>query len=396
MTVPPEAAVPAAPARPVGRPFVSRFLLPLVKGGTLHVGRPLGPRAVEAMAAAWKAGGRRTFASLEDMAEEDALTELGRLRQVRARALVPAVPVPPLDEDSVRLGAAVHNLLALGHPDLGAALGSRSLERRQEQIVDATLPLADLGPPRSVDEALRRHSLLARLGEITRTEHIVEYWAGRRRFIGRPPPAHLVALPRVRRVATTSVRRLWFKEIGVPGCGRPLLMALHRASPLAEALDPTRFDPPVAWERILPILRFPALCRVVAGQLLELGLESASAPLVTALVRLGGLHASAGGSPEGVGFAIRFLAHTAWLQQLYGGQTPLAASSELAALLVAAADVDPTLVWPADVNASSPIAADFRARLEALGAEVRARHRERYQLALGVVRFTASTSLAER
>jgi hypothetical protein len=400
MTIAPEGgggggAGAAPPPGQIGRPFVGRFLLPLVKGGTLHVGRPLGARAIATVVHTWRAGGRRAFSSLEDMAEEDATAELARLRQARARALVYDAGGPPLDETTIRLGAAVHNLLALGHPDLGDSLGvgltHRTLARRQEQIVEATLPIADLGPPPTEEEALRRHSLLARLGEITRTEHTVEYWAGRRRFVGRTPPAHLLALPRVRRVATTSTRRLWFKEIGVPACGRPLWIALHRASPLGEALDPGRLDPPPAWERILPVLRFPALCRVVAGQLLDLGLESAGAALVAALLRFVSRQGVATG--EGVAFAIRFLAHTCWLQHLYGGNQ-LGGGSDLAALLVAAADVEPSLVWPPDVAASAELFMSFRARLDRLAAEVHARVPDRYQVALTVARLAAKPTVA--
>jgi hypothetical protein len=390
--------VPAHPPSPPsggGRPFpfVSRFLLPLVKGGTLHVGRPLGAKAIATMTGAWRAGARRSFSSLEEMAEEDAITELGRLRQARARALVPDAPPPPLDEVSLRLGVAVHNLLALGHPalarGLGAALTARPLERRQEQIVEATLAAADLGPPDTAVEALWRHSLLSRLGEITRTEHTIEYWAGRRRFVGQTPPAHLMALPRMRRVSSTSVRRQWWKEIGVPVCGRPLWIALYRASPLGEALDPLRLDPPLAWERILPVLRFAPLCRVVAGQLLQVGLESAGAAMVAALLRFMSLHESAGASPSAVGFAVQFLAHAFWLQHLYGAPDEPGPGSDLAALLVAAAEVEPALVWPPDVPASAALFASFRGRLEKLGREVRALAPERYQVALTVARFAA-------
>jgi hypothetical protein len=382
----------------VGRPFVSRFLLPLVKGGTLHVGRPLGTRAIAAMARTWRAGARRAFTSLEDMAEEDALTELGRLRHARARTVLFEAAAPPLDETTLRLGVAVHNLLALGHPDLegglAAGLAGRALQRRQEQIVEATLPIADLGPPSTAEEALRRHSLLARVGEITRSEHIVDYWAGRRRFVGRTPPTRLLAMPRLRRVSTSSQRRLWWKEIGVPSCGRPLWIALHRASPLGEALDPTRLDPPLAWERILPVLRFPALCRVVAGRLLDLGLERAGAPLVAALLRFVSLHASAGATPEAVTFAIQFLCHAFWLQHLYPDGEGVSATSDVAALVVAAADVEPGLVWPPDVPADAALFASFRVHLHQLGAEVRARAPERYQVALALCRFAASAKSA--
>jgi hypothetical protein len=387
------APVEARPAGHVGRPFVSRFLLPLVKGGPLHVGRPLGARAIAEMVEIWRAGTRRSFTSLEDMAEEDALAELGRLRQARARALLHDAPSPPLDEAALRLGVGVHNLLALGHPELGAGLtanlAGRALERRQQQIVDATLPIADLGPPATALEALRRHSLLARIGEITRTEHVVEYWAGTRRYIGRTPPAALLALPRLRRVTTSSQRRLWWKEIGVPACGRPLWIALHRASPLVEALDPDRLDPPLAWERILPVLRFPALCRVVAGHLLELGLENAGAAMVPALQRFVSQHASSGSSPAAVAFAIKFLAHACWLHHLYRSTEELAATSDVAALLVAAAELEPALVWPPDVAASPELVAGFQAHLDRLAPQVRAHAPERYQMALNLCRFAA-------
>jgi hypothetical protein len=387
------------PAAPVGRPFVGRFLLPLVRGGPLHVGRPLGARAIELMASAWRPGVRRSFTSLEDMAEEDAMVELARLRHARARTLLAAATAPPLDETSVRLAVGLHNLLALGHPGLGAGLAAgvsgrqraRALEQRRAQIVDATLPLADLGPPPSAEEAIRRHSLLARMGEITRTEHTVEYWAGRRRFVGRPPPAHLLALPRLRRVATSAVRRMWFKEIGVPVCGRPLWIALHRASPLGEALDPARLDPPLAWERILPVLRFAPLARTVAGQVVELGLESAGGAMVAALLRFVALSSSAGATPAAVAFAIRFLAHAFWLHQLYRSSDELSPASDIAAVLVAAEEIAPSLIWPDDVSAGvdPALRANLQARLARLGPAVRSRAPDRYQLALTICRFAA-------
>jgi hypothetical protein len=59
----------------------------------------------------------------------------------------------------------------------------------------------------------------------------------------------------------------------------------------------------------------------------------------------------------------------------------------MAALLVAAADVAPALIWPPDVHAV--LLAGFRARLDRLGPEVRARAADRYQQALAVARFAA-------
>jgi hypothetical protein len=384
-TGPPPENQPQERVRP--RPFVSRFLLPLVKGGTIHVGRALGPRALAVMAAAYQPGRRRVL-SLEDMAEEDAVAELARLRHGRARALLQGASPPPLDESALRLGVATHNLLALAHP----ALEGRGLERRQERIVAVTLPIAELGPPASAEEVVRRHSLLARLGEITRTEHTVEYWAGRRRYVGRLPPAHLLALPRMRGVRTSSQRRLWLKEIGVPACARALWATLQRASPLGEALDPLRLEPPPAWGRILPMLRFPALCRLVAGRLVDVGIEAAGAALVPALLRFASARDPAA-TPADVVFAVRLLAHAFWLDHLYLGarSSSLAGGSDLGLLLAAAFEVDPRLVWPPDVSVTDTLGAAVRARLDRLRAEAHGQAPERMAANLSLCRFAAGT-----
>jgi len=157
-----------------------------------------------------------------------------------------------------------------------------------------------------------------------------------------------------------------------------------------EAFDPTRLDPPLAWERILPVLRFPSLCRVVAGNLLELGLESASGAMIAALPRFMSRPASAGATPEAVAFAIKFLAHAFWLHHLYRAPDELDPGSELAALMVAAAEVEPALVWPPDVPSSAALFASFRQRLDRLSEEVRGRAPERLQAALVACRFGAA------
>jgi hypothetical protein len=375
---------PAHPGHPP--PFVSRFLLPLVKGGPLHVGRPLGRRALAAMVHAFRPGARKVL-SIADMAEEDAIAELGRLRHARARALLIAAGAtpPPLDEAALRLGVAVHNLLAMHHP----SMQGRALERRQEQIAEATLPIADVGPPGSAEEVVRRHSLLARLPEISRSEHTLDFWAGRRRYVGQVPPSHLLVFPRARRVTLTSHRRLWFKEIGVPACGRPLQLAIYRAAPLGEALDPLRLDPPLAWERILPVLRFAPLCRLVAGRIVEVGLEVAGAALVAALLRFAADREAA--TAAQLTFAVRLLAHALWLDQLCGA-TALDGASELGILLAAAFEVDRRLVWPPDVTATSSLGATLEARFQRLAAEARVRAAERLAGLRALCRFAASYS----
>ena len=86
------------------RRFVSDFLLPVVRGGAANVGRPLGMDLVARM--------------LRDLplVEGPALEKLAACRAASAMRVSPVVSPPPFDETSLRLAAALHDLLALGHP----------------------------------------------------------------------------------------------------------------------------------------------------------------------------------------------------------------------------------------------------------------------------------------
>ena len=251
----------------------------------------------------------------DDEAEPIAMLGAGR-RAVAGRHL-PAGAAPPLDEVTVRLGAALHDLLALAHPDLAGP----GIARRQEQIALAALELASLGSPSSAREAVNRHSLLARIPEIVRVDRTVRFWLGHRTFVGRTPPGRIMALPSLRRVRVERASRSWLREIGIPAVGRLAFLALNVASPLGEALDPLRLDPPLGWGRILPVLRFPPVARAVAGAAVEIGVDRAGDALAGALYRFAGMHDPPFGLPaseESVAFALRFLAHLVWLDVLYG------------------------------------------------------------------------------
>ncbi|HVV48862.1 MAG TPA: hypothetical protein VHO06_04320, partial [Polyangia bacterium] len=314
--------------------------------------------------------------------------------------LLPAVAAPPLDETSVRLGAALHDLLALAHPDLaGPGIG-----RRQEQIAAAALALASVGPPPSAREAVNRHALLARLGEIVRVDRTVKFWLGRQTFVGRTPPARIMALPSLRRVRVERASRSWLREIGIPAVGRRAFMALNVASPLGEALDPLRLDPPLGWGRILPVLRFPPLARAVAGAAVEAGVERAGDALAGALYRYAGLHDPPFGVPAGgesVAFALRFLAHLVWLDVLYGADPDQARAArpaasgpelglELAVVITAAARTRRSLVWPDDVPADGDLGRAFAARLALLDGRASAAGAPRLAAALSIADYAAA------
>jgi hypothetical protein len=369
----------------VARSFVQSFLLPLVRGGRLHVGRPLGAAAVERLARAAAAG-----------EAEAAAAALAAARRDVATRFLPDLPPPSLDEATLRLGAALHDLLVLVHPGLEGP----GATRRQARVAAAAHGLASLGGPASAEEAVARHSLLARVAEIARTDSTVTFWLGRESFVGRVPPPRVTALPNLRRVRVDVVRRSWLRDIGVPSVARDAVLALAIASPLGEALDPLRLEPPLAWSRILPVLRAPSLARIVAGRLLEVGLPRAGGGLAAALLRFASFQDPPGGvaaTPEAVAFALRFLAHLVWLDVLFGAGTAPASEPDaplraLASLLAAAAACAPALVWPRDVPEGGELGRAFSARLEAFAAVARAEPAPEAAAARGVAAFAVSAA----
>ncbi len=371
------------------RRFVSDFLLPIVRGGAVHIARPMGLQAALRM--------QRELPLLEDAA----LERLAVCRTASATRVAPVTVPPPFDETTMRLGAALHDLLALGHPELG---GTRS--RRTDRVAAAALELASVGAPRSATEAVNRHSLLARLPEIVRVDRTVHFWLGRQTFVGRRVPPRVTALPALRRVRVEQTSRSWLREIGIPVVGRQAFLALNVASPLGEALDPLRLEPPIAWGRILPVLRFPTLARVVAGQAVAIGIDRSGDALADALYRFASFHDPPPGqpgidaSPEAIAFALRFLAHIVWLDVLFGTSSERPESADidrslepgvdLAVMLTAASRTARTLVWPADVGDSGDLADAFRTRLDALSKRAQIHGMPRYPAAVGIAELAAA------
>lgn len=395
----------------MARPFVSRFLLPLVRGGRLGVGRLLSVADVQAF----------VQSPLEDATERDAAVALALARQNRLSELTPDPPLPPLDPATWRLGAVVHNLLAMSHPRL--ATGARA-EGRIERIAAVTLGLATLGPPASLREVLSRHSLLARMPEMIRHDHIVRDRLGTRTFVGRSPPGRALALGKWRGLSVESVRRTWLRDVGVPVAARATFLALSDASPLGEALDPLRLDPPPSWARLLSVLRFPSLCRAVAGRLVGMGVARVGDALTEALYRFASGQDRAGAnpaSPGAVSYGIRFLAHLVWLEVLFGapagstsgkagsagspgslgslGSLGSSASSsasspssgrELAVLLAAANETEPALLWPADVPLASELGQRFSRHLAQFFRDHHVRDSPRWVTARAICQFAVT------
>jgi hypothetical protein len=216
----------------------------------------------------------------------------------------------------------------------------------------------------------------------------------------------VTALPGLRRVRVEQTSRSWLREIGIPVVGRQAFLALNVASPLGEALDPLRLEPPVAWGRILPVLRFPGLARVVAGQAVAIGVDRSGDALADALYRFASFHdphLGVDASADAVAFALRFLAHLIWLDVLFGSTVERTESADvdrslepgvdLAVMLTAAARTARSLVWPADVPETGDLADAFGARLDALAKRAHIHGMPRYSAAVAIAELaTAPTT----
>jgi hypothetical protein len=351
------------------RRFVSGFVLPLVKGGILHVGRPVGWRDLAKLQA-------RLNQPSEDT-ETRAAAEVGLRRQAYAATLLAPRGPLPLDHTSLRLAAAAHNLLVLGHPEL------KGRERDQERLAELARDLADLGPPEHELEATARTSLLAHLPDAVRVEHQVQVGPSWLHLRVQGQGAMGLPLRGLAWLPSAQVqvrRRTWWKEIGVPVCADDAIEALFRACPMLEAMDPLRLHPPLSWRRILPVLHFPALSRAFANRVLELGTEAAGSALAGALLRFASV--GEGNQPlanaREAALGIRFVAHIFWLDQLWGETRALDAGCDLASLL-AAAEIEPRLIWPPDVSRDSETGAPVVRALQRLQSETPKRAPDRYR-----------------
>lgn len=275
--------------------FLQRFAVPLVAGGAVHVGAPLGRRGLRRL--------RRAVAEgLDGSAAGEAL------QAERLSVLAELLPVPCGPDEAPRLDAepalpallvALHDMAFLLHPASAGAAVTRGLRRR---IADHARALcAPLAPAagrraRSRDGApdlttlLSRHSLLHGLFTLHRQDIRVSFWAGSREFLGQEPPPRLLAWRGVRRVQEERWRVLFYLQLlGLSdgaGGGRACLEALMAASPLTDLLNPLRVDPPLDLAQHAALLREPALARAVAYSYLDLGLKEVAGALRSALLRL--------------------------------------------------------------------------------------------------------------
>jgi len=375
------------------RRLLEDFLLPLVRGGTVSVFRPIDRPAMERLLGATfvaaVVGDLSVPSSAADalavipsprmprVARESELTlQLGR--HAYLQTLPVNVEAPLLDVDTWRLAIVLHNLIALSAtPEVVHEEGSRPM-RRRASLIALTAKMASLHAPDTLASALERHSLHQGLLKLRRTEHQVTFWAGQRSYVGRPVPAHMRPFARLRRIRVATTTREWPALEPAPGT-RPILDALETASPVASALALGTGGYTVSWPHMLSVMRFAPLGRLLAARILDRGLSSVGESLAIALVEYAQQPIS---RSEELRAATQFLAHCLWLSELSPGPQHLP-GPVLSALLHTAFSHAPALVTPPDLNRNRGNAlvagtlrgmTDLLARLETVGQVYEVRH----------------------
>ncbi len=213
------------------------FVAPLVIGGAMSPGRPIGPRIALAI------GDDRPTTDIDLAAH----VQLARVRI--ARKLTPVDRFEGLRAAEWALVAALHDVVQTAHPDLKGVFRSKA-PLKLVNLVDQTLD--QIPPPASIGDALSRHTLVSRMFEISRTDTVVSWWLGSSEFRGAQPPERLTKWPKVRRVDVASSARplMSLPEHGAgidPDRFELAIRGVLAKSPLTDLATAGRDAPRFAW-----------------------------------------------------------------------------------------------------------------------------------------------------
>lgn len=227
--------------------FLERFVLPLVAGGEMHIGKPVSADELQRFEE------EIPHATVPIVAIDEARTAVVSSIVVRPPAVV-------FDRDELSLACAVHNLLFLSHPRADAWTMSRAA---RSKVIAAAQRFATRPRTEARARVLARHGLLHNFFDISRTDLKLTWWTGSSVFLGQSPPSRLTAWPTVRRVrreeSTTS-----FQELLGGADIAPVVVTLVRRSPLSQLLTMSRFGPPLHWEDAVFLLRDAECARAIA------------------------------------------------------------------------------------------------------------------------------------
>jgi hypothetical protein len=171
----------------IAKRLYERFLAPLVTGGALTPGPAIGARAALALD-----GGLAAV-------DPDVRSRVDVARVRVARRLVPVDMLEGPDAHEWALAAALHDMVHALHPGLDRVL-HRGAPEKLFDFAEQTLTRVPAAA--SLKEAVSRHTFFARVFEIERTDTLVSWWSGSKRFLGTEPSPRLLAWPALRRVHT--------------------------------------------------------------------------------------------------------------------------------------------------------------------------------------------------
>jgi hypothetical protein len=213
------------------------FMAPLVLGGELKPGRPI--------------GGKNAFllGPFSDTLDKELLSHVDLARIRVARRLAPIDRLGPPTPAEWVLAAGLHDLVQCAHPELTGVFRGRAPARLVEIV---TLTADRVPPPATAGEALARHTWFSRALDITRTDTKVSFWVGKRTFLGIDPPGRLLAWPDLRRVHVDKVPR---PLADLPSAGGHVAPAVFsagvsawlRKTPLTDLATCARATPAFAW-----------------------------------------------------------------------------------------------------------------------------------------------------
>ena len=171
------------------------FLVPLLAGGTVRLGRPVTPGMLETFA----------LSRPSDAIVEQELIE--RLHELGGE-LAPLQRLPWPDRGIMAVTMAAHDLALVTDPQLDR-WGTRGARREILSWVDWFLEQAAL--PRSRGAALGTHAIVSRYLGLYREDVTARNWAFTHRYLGRPLPDGFFTRPRWVQLKTdkTPLVSLW-------------------------------------------------------------------------------------------------------------------------------------------------------------------------------------------
>jgi hypothetical protein len=220
----------------VAQQLFEGVMAPLVLGGPVRPGHAIGARVALAIGE-----GERT--GIDPDLETD--VQLARVR--RARRLAPIDELGTATHAEWALAAAFHDLLQAANPTFDAALRRSSAVRILELAREA---IERVPEPGNVLDALSRHTWLARVLDVARTDTTVSWWTGSRTYLGVEPPRRLQRWPELRRVHTMANPHalLELEPLAVDRARLTDAVArLLTRTPLTELATCTRAAPPFVW-----------------------------------------------------------------------------------------------------------------------------------------------------